>query len=67
MTVLQNKFLSVISGAYKATPIRNLEVEVGVPPHVIHLDGLQAPFRVRLEESGVASVIKEAVGRWRDV
>ncbi len=28
LRVLQNKCLRAISGAYKATPIRNLEVEV---------------------------------------
>jgi hypothetical protein len=38
--VLKNKCLRAISGAYKATPIRNLEVEVAVPPLGIHLDSL---------------------------
>jgi hypothetical protein len=61
--VLQNKFLRAICGAYKATPIRNLEVEIGVPPLGIHLDSLQARFRVRLEESEVAQAIREAVGK----
>ncbi len=49
LTVLQTKCLRAISVAYKATPIRNLEVEVGVPPLGFHLDGIQAQFRVRLE------------------
>ncbi len=61
--MLQNKCLRAICGAYKATPIRNLEVEVGVPPLGIHLDSLQARFRVRLEESEVAQAIREAVGK----
>ncbi len=37
---LQNNCLRVISGAYRATPIRNLEVEVGVPSLEIYLDSL---------------------------
>ncbi len=58
---LQNNCLRAISGAYRATPIRNLEVEVGVPPLGIHLDSIQAQFRVRLEESEAAGAIREAV------
>jgi hypothetical protein len=58
---LQNKCLRAISRAYRATPIRNLEVEVGVPPLGIHLDSIQAQFRVRLEESEAAGVIRKAV------
>jgi hypothetical protein len=50
LTPLQNNCLRAISGAYRATPIRNLEVEVGVPPLEIHLDSLQARLRVMLEE-----------------
>ncbi len=38
-----------------------MEVEVRVPPLGIHLDSIQAQFRVRLEESEVAGIIKEAV------
>jgi hypothetical protein len=58
---LLNNCLKAISGAYRATPIRNLEVEVGVPLLCIHLDSIQAQFRVRLEESKVAGAIGEAV------
>jgi hypothetical protein len=58
---LQYNCLRAISGAYRATPIRNLEVEVGVPPLGIHLDSIQARFRVRLEKSEAAWVIREAV------
>jgi hypothetical protein len=58
---LQNNCLRAISGAYRATPIRNLEVEVGVPPLGIHLDSIQAQFRVKLEESEAVGVISEAV------
>jgi hypothetical protein len=58
---LQNNCLWAISGAYRAIPIKNLEVEVGVPLLGIHLDSIQAQFRVRLEESEVAWTIREAV------
>ncbi len=40
---------------------QNLEVEVGVPLLVIHLDSIQAQFRVWLEESKEAGAIREAV------
>jgi hypothetical protein len=60
---LQNNCLRAISGAYRATPISNLEVEDGVPPLGIHLDSLQARFKMKLEESEVAGVIREAVGK----
>jgi hypothetical protein len=58
---LQNNCLRAISTAYKATHIRKLEVEVGVPPLGIHLDSIQAQLRVRLEESEAAEAIREAV------
>jgi hypothetical protein len=38
-----------------------LKVEVRVPLLGIHLDSIQARFRVRLEESEAAGVIREAV------
>jgi hypothetical protein len=58
---LQNNCLRAISRAYRATPIRNLEVEVGVPPLGIHLASIQVRFRVKLEESEAVEVIREAV------
>jgi hypothetical protein len=64
---LQDNCLRAISRAYRATPIRNSEVEVRVPPLGIYLDSIQAQFRVWLEEPEVAGVIREAVqkvGRW---
>jgi hypothetical protein len=39
---LQNNCLKAISGAYTATPIRNLAAEAGVPPLGIYLDSIQA-------------------------
>jgi hypothetical protein len=61
LMTLQNYCLRAISGAYGATPIRNLEVEVGVPPLGIHLNSIQARFRVGVEESYAAGAIREAV------
>jgi hypothetical protein len=58
---LQNNCLRAISGAYRATPIQNLESEVGVPPIGICLGSVRARFRVRLEESEAAGVISETV------
>jgi hypothetical protein len=61
-----NSCLRAISGAHKATPMCNLEAEVGVLLLGIHLDCLQAQFRVRLEESEVQEVIWLAVEKvWR--
>jgi hypothetical protein len=37
---LQNNCLQAISGAYRATPIQNLKVEVGVPLLGIHPDSI---------------------------
>jgi hypothetical protein len=42
-----------------------LEVEVGVPPIGIHLDSLQAQFRLRLNGSEVQKAIREAVEKVR--
>ncbi len=56
---LQNNYLRVISGASKATFIRNMEEEVGVRPLETYLDRIQAQFRVRLEESETAGVIRD--------
>jgi hypothetical protein len=46
LSPLQKSCLRAISRTYKATPIQNLEAEVGVPPLRIHLDSLQAQFRL---------------------
>jgi hypothetical protein len=58
---LQNNCLRAISGAYRATPIKTLEVDVGDPLLGIHRDSIQAQVRARLEESEMVGVIREAV------
>jgi hypothetical protein len=63
LSPLQNSCLRAISGALRATPIRNWEVEVGVPLLGNHLDSLKARFQLKLEGSAVQGVIREAVER----
>ncbi len=60
---LQNNCLGAISEAYRAIPIKKLEVGVRVPPLGIYLDSLKAQSRAKLEESNVARVIGKAVGK----
>ena len=52
LAIIQNKCLRRISGAYKATPIAELETETHILPIDIHLDELQAKARQRLQSSG---------------
>jgi len=47
----------VVAGAYKATPIRNLEVETLVPPLDLYLNKRLAEFEGRLAQSGLQTVI----------
>src|SRR5258708_6309474 len=48
---IQNKCLRVVAGAYRATPIRSLEIETFTPPIDLHLDSRLAAFQKRLENS----------------
>ena len=57
---LQNKCLRVVAGAYRATPIRDLEVETHTPPLDLYLDSRLAAFRERLATSQVGKVIQTA-------
>jgi hypothetical protein len=50
-----------VSGASKATPVRSLQAEVGVPPLPLHMDGRQACFCLRPAESGIDRVIGEGI------
>jgi hypothetical protein len=65
LSPFQNSCLRAISGAYKATPICNLETEVRVPLLRIHLDSLHGRLKVRRKESKVQEVIWLAVERVR--
>lgn len=57
---IQNKCLRVVAGAYRATPIRSLEIETFTPPIDLHLDSRLAAFQKRLENSEVGRVIENA-------
>jgi hypothetical protein len=57
---IQNKCLRVVAGAYRATPIRSLEVETCTPPLDLYLDSRLATFQKRLENSEVGRVIENS-------
>ena len=46
----QSRSLRIIAGAYKATPIRNLETETWVPPLDLYLNKRLADLKARLQE-----------------
>jgi len=46
----QNKSLRVVAGAFKSTPIRNLETETWVPPLDLYLNKRLADFEARLQQ-----------------
>ena len=46
----QNKSLRIVAGAFKATPIRNLETETWVPPLDLYLNKRLADFEARLKQ-----------------
>jgi Reverse transcriptase (RNA-dependent DNA polymerase)/Endonuclease-reverse transcriptase len=57
LTTHQNKALRIITGAYKATRIRQLETEAYIPPLDLWLSAKTAYFHRRLERSGMAQLI----------
>lgn len=56
---IQDKCLRVVAGAYRATPIRSLEVERHVPPIDLYLDSRLAAFQNRLANSSVGQLIEK--------
>jgi hypothetical protein len=56
----QNQGLRHVLGAFKATPIRQLETEAYVPPLGLWLNGRIARFQARLERTGIARQIRDA-------
>ena len=60
LSVVQNRCLRKIAGAYKATPIRSLEAETHISPISLHLSQLQAKARERLRNNGQAKLIAKA-------
>ena len=53
----QNRALRTVTGAYRATRIRQLETEAYVPPIDIWLEAQTAYFHRRLERTGMAKLI----------
>ena len=53
-------------GAFKATPIRQLETEAFVPPLDLWLNSRIATFKARLERSGLAEAIRSACKEIQD-
>ncbi|EAQ85615.1 hypothetical protein CHGG_06868 [Chaetomium globosum CBS 148.51] len=47
----QNKSLRIVAGAFKHTPIRNLETETWVPPLDLYLNKRLADFETRLQRT----------------
>jgi hypothetical protein len=52
LELIQNDCLRVVTGAYKATPIRHLESEASCPPIDLYLNKRVADFEARIKETG---------------
>ena len=60
LSVMQNKCLRTVTGAFKATPVEVLEAETFIAPMELHLDNLQTKSRYRLRAAGQAKLISKA-------
>jgi hypothetical protein len=56
----QNQGLRTVLGAFKATPIRQLETESYVPPLDLWLNGRIARFQAKMEHSGIVQKVRDA-------
>ena len=59
----QSSCLRVVTGAYRATPVHLLEAEAAVTPLDIYLNKRVADFEVRLERTGMGTLIRTACSR----
>lgn len=66
VSVIQNKCLGVVLGAYKATPIQVLEAETYVPPMSLYLKHLQIKARYRLRVSEQSKFIAKSCKKIAD-
>lgn len=57
LATCQNQALRVVTGAYRATRVRQLETEAFIPPIDIWLEAKRAAFHWKLEHSGMAEHI----------
>src|SRR5271165_1265816 len=60
LQLLQNKCLRVVAGVYKATPTRNLEVEIYTPLIDLYLDSRLAAFQSQLAHTEADKIIQKA-------
>src|SRR4051794_25315087 len=58
LQMCQNKGLRRVLGAYKATPIRNLELEAFCPPLDLYFNKRLTDFEARLKTSGMGAKIE---------
>jgi hypothetical protein len=58
--VLYIKCLRIVSGAYKATPVRYLESEMAIPLLDLYFDKWVADFEDLTEVSGMARLLRAA-------
>ena len=63
LEVVQNRCLRVVSGAYKATPIPQLESETNVLPVRDHFSKLQAQYQLRRLNTPIAGLATSACER----
>jgi hypothetical protein len=63
LATTQSHCLRVVSGAYKATPIRFLEVETATPPLDLYLNKWVADFELRLERTGKGDLLRSICNR----
>jgi hypothetical protein len=59
----QSQCLRVVSGAYKATPVRFLEVETAIPPLDLYLNKWVADFERRLERTSKGDLLQTICNR----
>src|SRR5277367_6594747 len=62
----QNQGLRIVLGAFKATPIQQLETESYVPPLDLWLNGRIARFQARMEHSGIVQKVRNGCKAIRD-
>jgi hypothetical protein len=63
LATTQSQCLRVITGAYRATPVRFLEAETATPPLDLYLNKWVADFEQRLERTGKGELIQAVCNR----
>ena len=53
----------MVAGAYRATPIHSLEIEIWVPPLDLYLNRRVADFKERLSQTGAIAALQIAYRR----